>query len=62
MNWLCTLSCQPGGIVLDPFMGSGTTGIAAVQGGHQFLGIEMNPEYFEIAQHRIEWAKEQANV
>lgn len=43
-----------GDIILDPFMGSGTTGIAAVQLNRKFVGIEIVPEYFEIAKKRIE--------
>jgi len=39
--------------VLDPFMGSGTTGVAAVQTGRKFIGIEIDPDYFEIAKRRI---------
>ena len=61
MRWLCRLSKTPtGGIVLDPFMGSGTTGMAAVMEGRDFIGIELNEEYMEIAKRRIEWAQEQA--
>jgi len=40
-------------IVLDPFMGSGTTGIACIRTGRKFIGIEISPEYFEIAKNRI---------
>ena len=40
-------------IVLDPFMGSGTTGVAAVELGRKFIGIEISSEYFEIAKKRI---------
>jgi len=43
----------PGGTVLDPFMGSGTTGVACVQTGRNFIGIEIDPEYFAIAERRI---------
>jgi len=43
----------PGAVVLDPFMGSGTTGIAAVQLGRKFIGIEIEPKYFDIACRRI---------
>ena len=43
--------------MLDPFMGSGTTGIACVNEGRDFIGIEKEPEYFELAQKRIEHAK-----
>jgi site-specific DNA-methyltransferase (adenine-specific) len=42
-----------GGVVLDPFMGSGTTGVACVQLGRKFIGIELEPEYFDIACRRI---------
>ncbi len=41
-------------LVLDPFMGSGTTGVAAVRLERQFIGVELSPEYFEIAKERIE--------
>lgn len=44
------------GIILDPFMGSGTTGVACVQTGRRFIGIEIDPHYCEIAQKRIEQA------
>lgn len=47
----------PGGTVLDPFMGSGTTGVACVQTGRNFIGIEIDPTYFEIARRRIEEAQ-----
>jgi len=40
-------------IVLDPYMGSGTTGVACVQTGRRFIGIEIDPGYFEIAKQRI---------
>jgi DNA modification methylase len=53
MRWLCRLLTCPGGIVLDPFMGSGSTGIAAVREGYAFTGIEQSPEYFDIALRRI---------
>jgi len=46
-----------GGVVLDPFMGSGTTGIAAVLEGRDFIGIELNAEYLEIAERRIAHAQ-----
>lgn len=47
-----------GDLVLDPFMGSGTTGIAAVKTGRRFIGIEMNPDYFEVARQRIAEAQD----
>ena len=53
MRWLCKLITPPGGLILDPFNGSGTTGCAAVQLGFNYLGIEREPEYAEIARARI---------
>ena len=53
MRYLCRLVTQPDGIVLDPFMGSGSTGKAALLEGFQFVGIERDPEYFKIATSRI---------
>jgi len=53
MRYLCRLVTQPGGTVLDPFMGSGSTGKAAMLEGFDFIGIEMNSEYFAIAENRI---------
>ena len=54
MEYLCTLTKTPtGGVVLDPFMGSGTTGIACRNTGRDFIGIELDPDYFEIAKNRI---------
>jgi site-specific DNA-methyltransferase (adenine-specific) len=55
MRWLVKLACPPGGHVLDPFCGSGTTGCAAVVEGAQFTGIERSDEYAEIAEARIRW-------
>jgi DNA modification methylase len=50
----CILAgCPEGGTVLDPFAGSGTTGLAALKHGRKFLGIELNPEYIEIANGRV---------
>jgi DNA modification methylase len=53
MRWLCRLVTPPGGTVLDPFTGSGSTGIAALREGFDFIGIEREAEYVEIAQARI---------
>lgn len=53
MRYLITLITPPEGIVLDMFMGSGSTGVAAKALGHSFVGIELDPEYFKIAQARI---------
>lgn len=54
MSYLINLVTPPGGIVLEPFMGSGTTGVAAKLLGFKFIGIERDPDYFAIAQKRIE--------
>ena len=53
MKYLCRLVTPKGGVVLDPFMGSGSTGIAAKDEGFDFIGIEKEQEYFEIAEARI---------
>lgn len=54
MRWcLDKAKVPPGATVLDPFMGSGTTGVACVQTGRNFIGIEIDPEYFAIAERRI---------
>ena len=45
--------CPEGGVVLDPFMGSGTTGAVAKRHNRNFIGIELNPEYIELARKRI---------
>lgn len=53
MEWLVKLACPPGGTVLDPFAGSGTTGVACVRTGRKFVGVEKNAEYHAIATRRI---------
>jgi DNA modification methylase len=53
MRYLCRLVTPPGGVVLDPFMGSGSTGKAAKLEGFSFIGIEREAEYMEIARKRI---------
>nr|WP_210348284.1 site-specific DNA-methyltransferase [Agrobacterium burrii] len=55
MQWLCRLITPPGGVILDPFMGSGSTGKAAVLEGFQFIGCEREDEYMPIATARIAW-------
>jgi len=57
-----TLHTKPGHLVLDPFMGSGTTGVAAVKLGRRFIGIEIEPNYFDIACRRIEEATKQPDM
>jgi DNA modification methylase len=54
MRYLCRLVTPPGGIVLDPFMGSGSTGKAAMLEGFRFIGIEREAEYLEIAKQRMQ--------
>ena len=60
MRYLARLTKTPtGGIVLDPFMGSGTTGCACALEGREFIGIEKEAEYIEIAKKRIAyWSKQ----
>ncbi len=59
MRWLIRLACPPGGLVLDPTCGSGTTGVAAVLEGRDFVGIEMEPLYLQISEARIvHWARD----
>lgn len=53
MRYLCRLVTPPGGVVLDPFMGSGSTGKGAIAEGFSFIGCELDPEYVEIARARI---------
>lgn len=53
-QWWTRFICPMNGIVFDPFMGSGSTGVAAIREGRRFIGIERKPEYFEIAKARIE--------
>ena len=57
MAWCLRLVVPPGGLVLDPFMGSGTTGVAAVREGFDFVGIEREEEYLKIAEARVEHAR-----
>lgn len=59
MRYLCRLVTQPGGVVLDPFMGSGTTGKAAMLEGFRFIGCEMDEEYYKIAEARVVHAYKQ---
>lgn len=62
MKW-CVEQCKnKPKTILDPFMGSGTTGVAAVQMGRKFIGIEREPKYFDIACKRIEDAQRQVDM
>ena len=60
MRYLCKMICPVGGVVLDPFMGSGSTGKGAMLEEFDFIGIEQDASYFEIAKERIQHAKQQA--
>lgn len=60
MRYLCRLVTPPGGVILDPFMGSGSTGKAAALEGFRFIGIEQDPTYFLIAAQRIQGAKRES--
>ena len=62
MRYLCRLVTPKGGVVLDPFMGSGSTGIATKQENFQFIGIEKEKEYYDIACKRIEVAIKQNDL
>jgi site-specific DNA-methyltransferase (adenine-specific) len=58
MKYLVRLVTPPNGVVLDPFNGSGSTGMAAVELGYDYVGCELDPEYVQIANNRISaWEK-----
>jgi DNA modification methylase len=61
MAWCIEQTANPK-TILDPFMGSGTTGVAAIQMGRKFIGIEREPKYFDIACKRIEQASKQVDM
>jgi site-specific DNA-methyltransferase (adenine-specific) len=61
MAW-CLGRLPAAGSILDPFMGSGTTGVACVQLGRKFIGVEIQPRYFDIACERIENAQRQTSL
>ena len=58
MKWCIEIASKEGDTIFDPFMGSGTTGVAAVQLGRKFIGCEINPDYYAIAEKRIKQAQE----
>jgi len=61
MEWLCKLTRTPtGGVVLDPFMGTGSTGEACINTGRDFIGIDQERPSYVTAKRRLEWAQEQA--
>jgi len=59
MRWIVENYTSPGDLIFDPFMGSGTTGVAALQLGRRFIGCEIDPDYFAIAEKRISEAAKQ---
>ena len=59
---IIALVTQPGDTIIDPFMGSGTTGVACVQTGRNFIGIEIDEGYFKIAEKRIKDAEMQMRL
>lgn len=61
-TWLINKFSKTGKTILDPFMGSGTTGVACVQTGRKFIGIEIEPKYFDIAVKRIQQAQLQIRM
>lgn len=62
MAWIVNRASRTGELVLDPFMGSGTTGVACANLGREFIGIEIEPKYFDIACRRIEDAQRQGRM
>ena len=62
MLWMVNKASLSGAVILDPFMGSGTTGVACVNLGRKFVGIEIEPRYFDIACRRIEEAYRQPRL
>lgn len=61
MEW-CIGRCRPDSVILDPYMGSGTTGVAAIRLGRRFVGVEIDARYFDIACRRIEEAYRQPRL
>jgi hypothetical protein len=53
---------QPNDIIFDPFMGSGSTGVACVQSGRRFIGCEISPEYYSIAEKRLKLAAQSPSL
>ena len=62
MQWLVERASLAGHVILDPFMGSGTTGVACARLGRRFIGIEIEPKYFDIACKRISDAYKQDDL
>ena len=62
MKWQIERYTKPGDTIFDPFMGSGTTGVACAQTGRNFIGCEIDPGYFKIAEKRIHDVQQQPNL
>jgi site-specific DNA-methyltransferase (adenine-specific)/modification methylase len=62
MTWLVNKASDVGEVVLDPFMGSGTTGVACANLGRKFIGIEIDPKYFDIACRRVSYDYKQPRL
>lgn len=62
LSQLIDKACVASATIFDPFMGSGTTGVACVQTGRNFIGCEIDPNYYAIAQRRIEQAQQQLRL
>lgn len=62
MDWLIGEVCEPDSVCLDPYMGSGTTGVACLRRGVRFIGIEIEPRYFDVACRRIAEAARQPSL
>jgi DNA modification methylase len=62
MRYLCKLITPENGLVLDPFMGSGSTGVAALQCGFKFIGMEREEEYFKICEKRLNYRKNKTSL
>ena len=58
-SWLANLICRPGGTILDPFVGSGTTAVAGILEGFDVIGCELTPEYWPIIEGRVTWAEKE---
>ena len=61
-RWLVQRAAEPGKTIIDPFMGSGTTGVACAKLGRKFIGIEIEEKYFDIACDRIQKACDQPDL
>jgi site-specific DNA-methyltransferase (adenine-specific) len=55
-------AARPDAVILDPFFGSGTTGLVAIQNGRQYIGIDLNPDYCAIAAKRIDSELQQITI